>query len=67
MMAVQAVDEKLRAITAKIDAAAEDDDDVSDLEYELMSYEKAAQELRIAYEAAVKMASNLPAYDKLVK
>ena len=41
--------------------------DVTDLEDELLRYEKAASELKVAYEAAVKMASNLPAYDKLVK
>ncbi len=67
MMAIQAVDDKVQGLVARLDAADPDADDVTDLEDELLRYEKAASELKVAYEAAVKMASNLPAYDKLVK
>ncbi len=67
MVAIQAVDDKVQALVARLDAADPDVEDVTDLEDELLSCEKAAAELKAAYEAAVKMASNLPAYDKLVK
>ena len=67
MMAIQAVDEKIRALTARLDAADLDTQDVTDLEDALLSWEKAADELKVAYEAAVKMSGNLPAYDKLVR
>ncbi len=67
MMAIQAVDDKVQGLVARLDAADPDAEDVTDLEDELLRYEKAASELKVAYEAAVKMASNLPAYDKLVK
>ena len=67
MMAIQAVDEKIRALTTRLDAADPDTQDVTDLEDALLSWEKAADELKMAYEAAVKMSSNLPPYDKLVR
>ncbi|MFL6625872.1 MAG: hypothetical protein ACJ8G1_05425 [Vitreoscilla sp.] len=67
MMAIQAVDDKVQGLVARLDAADPDAADVTDLEDELLRYEKAASELKVAYEAAVKMASNLPAYDTLVK
>jgi hypothetical protein len=67
MKAIQAVDDKVQALAARLDAADPDVDDVTDLEDELLGYEKAAAELKVAYEAALKMASNLPAYEKLVK
>ncbi len=67
MMAIQAVDEKIRALTTRLDAADPDTQDVTDLEDALLSWEKAADELKVAYEAAVKMSGNLPAYDKLVR
>jgi hypothetical protein len=67
MVAIQAVDDKVQALVARLDAADPDVEDVTDLEDELLSCEKAATELKVAYEAAFKMASNLPAYDKLVK
>ena len=67
MMAIQAVDAKLQGLAARLDAADPDADDVTDLEDELLRYEKAASELKVAYEAAVRMASNLPSYDKLVR
>lgn len=65
MMAVQAVDAQMRALQAQI-AAAGEDDDVSDDEELLMSYEQAAQDLRAAYEIARVAASNLPPYARLV-
>jgi len=65
MMAIQAVDAKMQAIETAIDAA--DEDDQADLEDLLLSYEKAADELRAAYLAALRLSSNLPSYDVLVK
>jgi hypothetical protein len=67
MKAIQAIDAKVQSLVAQLDAADAEADDVTDLEDELLGYEKAASELKVAYEAALKMASNLPAYDRLVK
>jgi hypothetical protein len=67
MKAIQAVDAKVQSLVVRLDAADPDAEDVTDLEDELLGYEKAAAELKAAYEAALKVASNLPAYDKLVK
>jgi hypothetical protein len=66
MMAVQAVDEKIQGLVERLDAADTSGEDVTSLEDSLLSWEKAAAELKVAYEAAVKMSSNLPAYDSLV-
>ena len=65
VMAVQAVDAQVRTLSRQIDAASEDDD-VTDLEDLLLSYMNTAAELRTAYEAALKLTSNLPPYAKLV-
>jgi hypothetical protein len=67
MKAIQAIDDKVQGLIARLDAAGPDVDDVADLEDELPGYEKAAAELKVAYEAALKMAGNLPAYEKLVR
>jgi hypothetical protein len=67
MVAIQAVDDKIQALVARLDAADPDTEDVTDLEDDLLSCEKATSELKTAYEQAVKMASNHPACDKLVK
>ena len=67
MVAIQAVDDRIQALVSRLEAADPDTEDVTDLEDDLLSCEKAASELKTAYEQAVKMASNLPAYDKLVK
>ncbi len=67
MKAIQAIDDKVQALVARLDASDPEVDDVTDLEDELLGYEKAASELKVAYEAALKMSSNLPAYEKLVK
>ena len=63
-MAVQAVDAQVQALLKQIDAASEND--ATDLEDLPLSYMKAADELRTAYEAALKLSSNLPAYARLV-
>lgn len=65
MMAIQAVDAKVKNLSAQIDQA--DEDDVSDLEDALLAYTKAADDLRDAYEVALRLSSNLPAYEKLVR
>ncbi len=66
MMAIQAVDAKMHALQAQIDNAG-GDDDISDAEEMLVAYEKAAEDLRAAYEIALVTRSNLPPYAKLVK
>lgn len=66
MMAVQAVDAQIRALSAQIDRAGEDDD-VSDLEDALSGYDQAATALRDAYEIERLASSNLPPYGQLVK
>ena len=65
LMAVQAVQAKIHSLEAQIDQAGEDDD-VSDQEDLLMGYMRAADTLRVAYEAEELTSSNLPPYDRLV-
>jgi hypothetical protein len=57
----------LQALAARLDAADPHTEDVTDLEDELPSCEKAASELKTAYAQAVRTAGNLPGYDRLVK
>ncbi|MEN9866539.1 MAG: hypothetical protein RL748_2129 [Pseudomonadota bacterium] len=64
MMAIQAVDFKISDIVKNLDTA--DDTEGGELELLLLSYEKAAASLKIAYEEAQKSVSNLPPYDTLV-
>ena len=65
LMAVQAVQAQIHSLEAQIDQAGEDDD-VSDQEDLLMGYMRAADILRVAYEAEELASSNLPPYDRLV-
>lgn len=65
LMAVQAVQAQIHSLEAQIDQAGEDDD-VSDQEDILMGYMRAADTLRVAYEAEELTSSNLPPYDRLV-
>ena len=67
MMAVQAVDEKIQALARRLDAAVTIGEDVTGLEDSLLSWQKAAAELKVAYEAAARMSSNLPSYASLVR
>ena len=66
LMAVQAVHAQIHSLEAQIDQAGEDDD-VSDQEDLLMGYMRAADTLRVAYEAEKLTSSNLPPYDRLVR
>ena len=65
LMAVQAVQAQIHSLEVQIDQAGEDDD-VSDQEDLLMGYMRAADTLRVAYEAEELTSSNLPPYDRLV-
>ena len=65
LMAVQAVQEQIRSLEAQIDQADEDDD-VTDQEDLLMGCARAADALRLAYEAEELVTSNLPPYDMLM-
>lgn len=62
LIAVQA---QIHSLETQIDQAGEDDD-VSDQEDLLMGYMRAADTLRVAYEAEELTSSNLPPYDRLV-
>lgn len=66
MLAIQAVDAKIRALQASLDAAGDDEDAGADAEEMLLSYEGAADELRSAYEIARLSVSNLPPYTELI-
>jgi hypothetical protein len=55
----------VQAVQAQIDQAGEDDD-VSEQEDLLMGYMRAADTLRVAYEAEELTSSNLPPDDRLV-
>jgi hypothetical protein len=63
MMAIQAVDAEMQRLRADI-AGDDDDPDLHDL---LLSYGKAAAELKDAYLDALKRSSNLPGYETLVQ
>jgi hypothetical protein len=64
MMAVQAVDAKIRELSRRIDGAkAVEATDFEDL---LLCYTRAADDLREAYRAACKPNGNMPPYEKLV-
>lgn len=65
LMAVQAVQAQISLLEMQIDHASEDDD-ISDQEDLLMGYSKAADALRLAYEAEELSSSNLPPYDMLI-
>lgn len=65
LMAVQAVQAQIRFLEVQIDHANEDDD-IGGQEDLLMGYSKAAEALRLAYEAEELSSSNLPPYDMLI-
>ncbi len=64
LMAVQAVNDAI----AQLDASIRDGsgDPLADTDM-LMSYTRAAEELRAAYEVARLTSTNLPPYDELVE
>ena len=64
VMAIQAVDDKLRALETARDLAGDEKSD--DFFEEIMAFDNAAQKLKVAYEQALKMANNLPPYEKLL-
>jgi len=66
LMAVQAVQAQIRLLSEEMDQSAEDDD-LTDQEDLLAGYMRAADALRVAYEAEKLVSSNLPPYDSLVK
>lgn len=63
VMAIQAVDDKLRALETARELAGEEGAD--DYVEEIMAFDNAAQKLKVAYEHALMMANNLPPYEKL--
>jgi len=65
MMAVQAVDARIQALEIEADQA--EGLAARDLEDLLASYVSAASALRKGYEEALRLSSNLPPYEKLVR
>ena len=63
LMAVQAVNEAIAALDESIRDGSGDPVDDTEM---LMSYTRAAEELRSAYEVARLTASNLPPYADLI-
>jgi hypothetical protein len=64
LMAVQAVNDAIAALDARIRDGSGDPLDDTDM---LISYTRAAEELRSAYEVARLTSTNLPPYDALVE
>jgi hypothetical protein len=64
---IQALDEKIGLLQVRIESLDADDSDLPDVEDELLSCTKAADELRGSYAVALKSIGNLPPYSHLVK
>ena len=64
MMAIQAVDFKIKDIVKQLDSL--DNNEGGELELLLLSYEKTASSLKVGYEEALRTISNLPPYETLV-
>jgi hypothetical protein len=64
LMAVQAVNDAIAVLDERIRDGSGDPLDDTEM---LMSYTRAAEELRSAYEVARLTATNLPPYDELVE
>jgi hypothetical protein len=64
LMAVQAVNDAIKALEERLQGPDADPLDDTGM---LMSYSRAADELRTAYEVARLNTSNLPPYDELVE
>ena len=64
VMAIQAVDDKLRALETARDLAGADQAD--DYVEDIVAFDAAAHKLKIAYEHALRTANNLPPYEALV-
>jgi hypothetical protein len=65
VMAIQAVDYKIASLEREIDAVPPDAG--ADLELLLLNYSNAAEDLRRAYQEAMRESDNLPPYEKLVR
>ncbi len=67
MMAIQAVDDKIWALQAQVDAGDANDINIAYVEDELLCYMKAATDLRVSYENACKSGDNMTPYEKLAR
>lgn len=65
LMAVQAVQIQIRSLSKEVDQASEEDA-LTEQEDLLAGYMRAADALRVAYEAEELIGSNLPPYDLLI-
>ncbi len=66
VMAIQALDEKMSAMMAQIQQAAEEEPNLAAWEDELMGYTQSAHALQVGYEEECRKVGNLPPYDALV-
>jgi hypothetical protein len=64
-VAIRAVQEEMRQLKDEIENGGEED--VADAQELLLGTSLAAQELKIAYEHALRMSDNLVPYERLVK
>lgn len=64
---IQALDEKIGSLQAKVESLDADDPGLPDVEDELLICIKAAHELRDSYAVALRGVGNLPSYESLVK
>lgn len=64
-VAIRAVQEEMRQLKDEIDNG--DEEDVADAQELLLGASLAAQELKVAYEHALRMSDNLVPYERLVK
>lgn len=64
-VAIRAVQEEMRQLKDEIENGGEED--VADAQELLLGTSLAAQELKIAYEHALRMSDNLIPYERLVK
>ena len=65
VVAIQAVHKDMRELQADVDAAGDHAD--PELQLLLLSMWKASRELELAYGHALRMSSNLPAYEALTR
>lgn len=67
VMVIQAVDHMIAKLEEELAEASPNDEDVADLQELHFSYEKTSWALEEAYIEALKVQSNLPPYEKLVR
>ena len=67
VLLIQVLDERIWALTFKVERASPDDPELPEVEEELATCAAVADELRDSYEGAAKSTGNLPPYGSLVR